>query len=55
MNPESRSGKPPSRGKKYPAFTCNLNNPEISEGIISSRSSSVVGFVMNPEGYTSVL
>ena len=24
MNPEGRSGKPPSRGKKYPAFTCNL-------------------------------
>ena len=33
MNPEGKSGKPPRRGKKYPAFTCNLNNPAISEGI----------------------
>ena len=40
MNPESRSGKPPSRGKKYPAFTCNLNNPEISRGNYLKQSYS---------------
>ena len=40
MNPEGKSGKPPGRGKKYPAFTCNLNNPAISEGIFSRLSPS---------------
>ena len=45
MNPEGRSGKPPSRGRKYPAFTCNLNNPAISEGIFPTLS--VVGLVIN--------
>ena len=45
MNREGRSGKPPRRGKKYPSFTCNLNNPAISEGIFSRLS--VVGREQN--------
>ena len=44
-NPEGRSGKLPSRGKKYPAFTFNLNNLLISEGIFLRLS--VVGLVIN--------
>ena len=54
MNPEGRSGKPPSRGKKkYPAFTGNLNNPAISEGIFSRLS--IVGLVINSIKVTLVL
>ena len=54
MNPEGRPGKPPSRGKKkYPAFTCNLNNPVISEGIFPRLS--VVGLVINSVNVALVL
>ena len=42
--PEGRSGKPPSRGKKYPAFRCKLNNLAISEEIFSRLP--VVGLVI---------
>ena len=46
MNPERRSGKPPSRGKKIPhVITGNLNNPAISEGIFSGLS--IGGLVIN--------
>ena len=39
MNPEGKSGKPPSRGKKIPrVYMHDLNNPAISEGIFSRLS-----------------
>ena len=44
-NPEGRSGRLPSRGKKYPAFAFTLNNLAISEGILLRLS--VVGLVIN--------
>ena len=45
MNPEGRSGKPPSRGKKIPCVYRQYNNPAISEGIFSRLS--IVGLVIN--------
>ena len=46
MNPEGRSGKPPSGGKKIPCvYMQSFNNPAISEGIFPRLS--VVGLVIN--------
>ena len=46
MNPEGRSGKPPSRGKKIPrVYMQSFNNPTISKGIFPRLS--VVGLVIN--------
>ena len=46
MNPEGRSGKPPSCGKKIPCvYMQSFNNPAISKGIF--RRLSVVGLVIN--------
>ena len=47
MNPEGRSGKLPSRGKKKIPCVCmqSYYNPAISEGIFPRPS--VVGLVIN--------
>ena len=46
MNPEGRSGKLPSRGKKKPCVCMqSYYNPAISEGIFLRLS--VVGLVIN--------
>ena len=46
MNPEGRSGKPPSRGKEIPCvYMQSFNNPAISRGIFPRLS--VVALVIN--------
>ena len=46
MNPEGRSGQPPSRGKKIPCvYMQSYYNTAISEGIFPRLS--VVGLVIN--------